>query len=243
MKLDKDYIKNNIRNLGLKYDLSSVFEDFILCCAYSIANSVEFKIAREKMYLNIVQKYNLEEFNTFSKMLAALCIELNKDNFDDVIGTLYEELGLFNSHLGQFFTPIHISRLMSNIFFDKEDILKKIEESGYYCVSDSCCGSGRLMLAEFELLKKNNIDLNKVYFSCGDISDFCCQMTYINLSIIGANAIVYNQNALTQEYFDSYITPVLANNKELLTRLEQDNILVKKEVVSKDKDEDLELEY
>ena len=93
MELDKNYIKNNIISLGRKYDTRQVFEDFVTCCAYSLANAASYNQEREDEYLRIAKKYEKEEFNSFAKMFAALQIELGKDDFDDVLGNLYEELG------------------------------------------------------------------------------------------------------------------------------------------------------
>ena len=228
MDLDKNFIKKNITNLGRKYDTRQVFEDFVMCSAYALANAVSFNQERENDYLRIIKKYDKEEVNSFGQMLAALQIELGKEDFDDVLGELYEELGLSSKHLGQFFTPIHISELMAKLTYNSDDAKKDIEENGYTSVSDPCCGSGRMLLSYLKLFKEQNIDLDKVYFEGADLSRLCSCMTYVNLSLLGANAIIYNQDTLLLEVYDSFITPALVFNNELTNKLLEKGVLKRK---------------
>lgn len=228
MELDKNYIKNNIISLGRKYDTRQVFEDFVICCAYSLANAASYNQDREDEYLRIAKKYENEEFNSFAKMFAALQIELGKDDFDDVLGNLYEDLGLSSKHLGQFFTPIHVSDLMAKITFSTDDTKKEIEKDGYTSMSDPCCGSGRMLLSYLKACRENDINMDKVYFEGADLSKLCCCMTYVNLSLLGASAIVYNQDTLQMKVYDSYITPALVYNKDLAEKLVEQGVLKRK---------------
>jgi len=225
MEWDKRFLKDNIVKLGNKYDTRQVFEDFILCCAYSLANASNYNQEREDEYLRIIKKYDKEERNIIAKMFAVLQTELSKDDFDDVLGNLYEELGLSSKHLGQFFTPIHISKLMAKLVINVEDMKKEIKENGYTSVSDSCCGSGRMLLSYLKVCKENKIDLDKVYFEGADLSKLCCCMTYVNLALLGANAIIYNQDSLQMKVYDSYITQALVFNDKLTTKLIEKGIL------------------
>ena len=219
MILDKNYIKETLKKLGSKYGIRETFEDFVICCAYSIANATNYDQERENDYLKIAKKYEKEDFSSFPKMFASLQIELGKDNFEDILGNLYEELGLSNKHLGQFFTPIHISDLMTRITFNADNIKTDITEKGYSSILDPCCGSGRMLLSYLKLIKDNNIDLNKVYFEGADLSKLCCCMTYVNLSLLGASAIVFNQDTLLQKRYDFYMTPGLLLNENLINKL------------------------
>jgi len=228
MELDKKFIKDNIVSLGRKYDTRQVFEDFVICCAYSLANAASYNQEREDEYLRIAKKYEKEEFNSFAKMFAALQIELGKEDFDDVLGNLYEDLGLSSKHLGQFFTPIHISDLMAKITFNADDTKKEIEKEGYTSMSDPCCGSGRMLLSYLKACRENDIDIDKVYFDGGDLSKLCSCMTYVNLSLLGASAIVYNQDTLQMKVYDSYITPALVYNKDLAEKLVEQGVLKRK---------------
>ncbi|MBQ3020781.1 MAG: N-6 DNA methylase [Bacilli bacterium] len=219
MSLDKNYIKETLTMLGRKYGMRETFEDFVYCCAYSISNLTNFNENREQEYLSISKKYQKEEFNLFAEMLSALTLELNKDDCEDVLGNIFEELGLHDKGRGQFFTPLHVSKLMAQITFDKENIQKEINEKGYITVADECCGSGRMLFAYLSLLKENNIDINNVYFVGADISNLCCCMTYVNLALRGASAIINQQDTLLLKQYGYYITPGLFLNKNLVNKL------------------------
>ena len=116
MTLDKNYIKDTLKKLGQKYGVRETFEDFVYCCAYSLSNLTNFNDSREKEYLNISKKYEKEDFNSFASMLSALILELNKDDCEDILGNVFEELGLHDKGRGQFFTPLLISKFKECIF-------------------------------------------------------------------------------------------------------------------------------
>ena len=239
MELDKNFIKNNIEKLGRKYDTRNVFEDFVTCCALSLSNKTQYNQDRENEYLRIVKKYDKEELNTFPQMFAALQIELLKDNPEDVLGNIYESFGFYSKDKGQFFTPIPVSDFISKIMIGKDGAKKHIKEKGYISILDPCCGSGRLLFSSLQSYKDAGIDINDIYIEGSDISNICCYMTYVNLSLMGANAIIQNKDALTNKIYDTYFTPALANNKKLIDNLLRDGILVKEDK-EQDKEEDYE---
>lgn len=247
MNLNQKYIADTLTSLGRKYGTRDVFEDFVLCCAYSLSNLTQFNKEREAEYLKISKKYEKEEFNSFSKMLAYLTIELSKDDCEDILGNLYEGMGLYDKGKSQFFTPLPVSDFMAKITFSKDNIQKEIETKGYISVADECCGSGRMLFAYLNLLKKNHIDISNVYFVGADISNLCCCMTYVNLSLMGANAIVNHQDTLLLKRYGYYITPELFFNKNLTDKLIRDGYLAIEKVnqeskISEEKLEEIEEE-
>lgn len=225
----KKFIKDKLSKLGSKYDIRQVFEDFVICCAYSFANATSYKQEREDEYLRITKKYKKEEVNEFAEMLGHLQMEMLKEDFEDILGNIYEEFGLQNKTKGQFFTPIHICRVMAETNYDADSAEQKLKDHGYISVLDPCCGSGRMLLGYYNLAQKKNIDLSKIYFEGGDISNMCSCMTYVNLSLLGANAVVRHKDALSGKEFDSYITPALILNPKLINKLIKDGILQSKE--------------
>ena len=50
MNYDKKFILDSIKRLGNRYGTHESFRDVVTCCAYSFANSVDFKEEREKEY-------------------------------------------------------------------------------------------------------------------------------------------------------------------------------------------------
>ena len=119
--------------------------------------------------------------------------------------------------------------MVSEITINQEEVKNHIKEKGYVSVSDPCCGSGRMLFSNLQAIRDAGIDLDNIYFEASDISKFCCAMTYVNLSLSGVSAIVFNKNTLTNKVYDTYFTPALINNKKLLNNLIRDGIIKKKE--------------
>lgn len=229
MDLDKKYIEENIKKLGYKHGVGSIFEDFEKCCAYSLMLAVKKDDEIEDSYNKLISKYNEEEVATFSKMYLALSVESLKNKQQDILGELYENLGLSTDRLGQFFTPVNICNMMANMIFDKESAEKEINDNGYIMVSDPACGSGRTLLAYLNAARENGISSDNIFFHGGDISELCTCMTYVNLSLMGANAMIQNMDTLLNKVYYTYFTPNLASNRKMLDYLVRDGYLVKTE--------------
>ena len=137
MNYDKKFIVNSIKTLGLRHGIHESFGDVVTCCAYSFANSVDFKESRENEYLRIINKYSEEERNLFPKILAALVNEYEKaDEPIDILGDIYEELELIKKNHSQFFTPIHLCDLLAKISIDKDKCNDDLKNKGFVNVSD-----------------------------------------------------------------------------------------------------------
>ena len=71
------------------------------------------------------------------------------------------------------------------------------------------CGGGAMLIAACEAYHKAGVNYQtylKVYAE--DLDTLCVHMCYIQLSLIGARAIVSCRNSLTMETFDRFITPM-----------------------------------
>ncbi|MGN0973933.1 MAG: N-6 DNA methylase [Bacilli bacterium] len=220
MVYDKKFIIDSIKKLSTRYGTHEAFRDVVTCCAYSFANGVEFKDDREKEYLRIINKYSEEERNIFPKILTALVNEYTKaEEPIDILGDIYEELNLTKKGAAQFFTPLDVCKLMAKVTIDKKESEKSIKENGYINVSDPACGSGRNLYAAYSELLNNDINNNKILLVGDDLDLTCCCMTYIQLSLMGANAIVHHQDSLTMNRYDTFYTVSYAMNKELQNNL------------------------
>lgn len=206
---DKAYIVSKLKQLSHKHNIANVFSDFLSMVTYSISNAVSFNQAIENQYLNIINKYEKDEQDLFPKMLASLINSLNPEEFNDVLGTIFEELELQNKFKGQFFTPKHICDLMSEITLNKDEVIKAIDTRGYFSMLEPACGSGRMIYSLLDYMHKNNVDFHRnVYIEAVDVSSLCAYMTYIQLSLYGANAKVVCGNSLTNEVYEIFYTPM-----------------------------------
>lgn len=94
-----------------RYD---VFKDFVTLSAISLHNACLFDQALEDDYLSVVRNYKKDEINQFCELFALL-VQLYGDKPSDLLGELFMESDLGNTHTGQFFTPFHISELMARL--------------------------------------------------------------------------------------------------------------------------------
>lgn len=231
MDYDKKFILDSVKKLGRRYGDHEAFRDIVTCCAYSFANSVDFKEDREKEYLRIINKYSDEEKDLFSKIPVALVNEYEKaEEPIDVLGDIYENLYLIKKGAAQFFTPIEICKVMAKMTIDKNSSEKAIEERGYVSVSDPACGSGRNLYAAYSELLDKGINNNKILLEGDDLDLTCCCMTYIQLSLMGANAIVHHQDTLTMKRFDTFYTVAYFMNKELQDKISDNEKKVDEEI-------------
>lgn len=193
------------------YGNVNVFMDFVKMCAISIYNQFAKNQEMEQEYLGTINTYEKEHQNIFPRMFVEL-IMMYEDAKDiiDILGPFYEREHLGNSHLGQFFTPSHISELMAEITLEDEEKLKnRIEKNGFITMTEPTCGAGGMILSLAKVLQKRNINYQQnLLVIANDISDVCVYMTYIQLALYGIPAIVCCGNALTQETRFTMETPL-----------------------------------
>lgn len=224
MNYDKKFISDSIRKLGAKYGTHEAFKDVVICIAYSFANATYFKEEREKEYLRIINKYSKEEQQLFPQILTALVNEYTKSTEPiDILGDIYENLNLIKKDSSQFFTPLEICYLIARVTTTKDDTENTIKEKGYIVISDPTCGSGRILYAAYNELLDKKVPNNKILLQGDDLDLTCCCMTYIQLSLMGANAVIHHQNTLTMDRYDTFYTVSFFMNKELQEKLRDNN--------------------
>ena len=197
--------------LSRVHNRSNIFADFLKICAISMYNSFSKNQEMEQEYLRTINAYNKEEQSTFAKMCAELIMLYeNSNEVRDILGEFFQEEGLNNKYLQQFFTPSHISDLMAEIILENENTLReKIEERGFITMSEPACGAGGMILSLVKALKNRHINYQEeLLVEATDISEICVYMTYIQLSLYGIPAIVYCGNTLTGKILFKMETPL-----------------------------------
>lgn len=226
---------------------SKIFDDFLKIAATSLANIDKNNPAypsREKLFLETVGRYDKKIQSLFADMTAELALALedcigqkvlrdkilkldyviscndgHKPHYQDVLGEIFHEFNLNDQKGGQVFTPQHIGNLMSAVSLTEELVKSEIKRNGFIKIREPCCGSGALTLGALNRLLEFGISPN--YHSlviASDIDERCVLMTYIQLSLYGIPAIIFQQNAITDEiYSDKWLTPMF---NEIFTRKE-----------------------
>lgn len=194
-----------INKIAVKQSLYTVYSDFIELTALMISNVCAFSEKREKQYLNVISKYG-EEGKLFPLLYLELVEEMDK-GFNDVLGSLFMELGLGSKHTGQFFTPYHIAQATARALFNKEQIDKQIEKKGYISLCEPSCGGGGMLIAFAEAMYKNGYNPQKqLVVECNDLDVKGVYMTYVQLSLYGIPAIVNHADSLTLSKYDTFKT-------------------------------------
>ena len=216
-ELKKEFCKE-ISMFNHKYSIWTVWNDFLHMTAISMANVVPVKERqeREELYMKIVAKYNKEELNFFVNMFRILIDALEVCPQQDFLGEVYHTLNLQQNQKGQFFTPYHICEFMSEIQFGNSE--KLLEYKDYIAVSDPACGAGAMLIAFANTALKHNVNYQqKVLFVAQDIDLTATLMCYIQLSLLGCNAVVIRGDSLAKPGLhkdnDIWLTPMYYLNR------------------------------
>lgn len=203
-----DYLKefiSKLNNLDKARRVNEVFKDFLTLCTCSLAQPFYRSDEIEQRYLNTVNQYTKEQAEEFSKLLALLVMAL-EEKHQDFLGQVYMQLNLGNVTTGQFFTPYHVSKLMSEInFIEIED---KLKDQEFITLSDPCCGSAGMIIAFAETMKNKGYNYqNQLYVEAIDIDEMCFMMTYIQISLLGVSARVMLGDSLAWKFQQVLYTP------------------------------------
>lgn len=144
------------------YPRWEVWSDFINLCAISISNcwNHEDKEPREREYLRIIQKYQRNEQEKFSKMFAMVVSGMERNPENDLLGEIYMQLRISDNQKGQFFTPYPISKFMAQIAIEEKENI-----SAPFLFNEPACGSGVNVIAAANTMKERGIDYQRnAYF-------------------------------------------------------------------------------
>lgn len=192
--------------------LSDVFQ----CGAIAISNKFDKRQAkkREETYLSIIKKYDKDTQQLITEIFAEISVLLLSQidiGFDDYLGELYMLSETSNSKAGQFFTPYHVSKACAEACIDEKTVNEYIEKDKIIKLNEPACGAGGMIIAAIDILY-NRYRLNysrNLFVECSDIDQRCVHMTYLQLSLIGVPAIVYQRDTLTMKTWQKWETPAL----------------------------------
>ena len=128
----------------------------------------------EKEYAQIKGRYTEDEFVHFPIALAMVQMALERHR-EDFLGHALENLGAANTHNGQFLTPVCVSRMMAQVGCQGIEYTP----GKIISLSDPSCGSSVLILV-----------------LAGDIDGRACDISYVQLSLLGYAAVVQHMDAL-----------------------------------------------
>lgn len=207
-----DFVKR-FEKLRYNHNAFTVYSDFLAMTAISISNAVNFNDDREKEYLRIVNKYNVEEKQLLAEMFGCIVLEMQpaegeKPRYHDVLGELFHNLNLQDEWKGQFFTPQDISDFMALCTIG--DFEERINRRGYVTMLEPCIGGGATVIGAVNAMFQKGYNPCKQLLVTGyDLDERCVHMSYIQLSLMGIPAMIQQRNSLSgQTYGEYWFTPI-----------------------------------
>lgn len=224
---EREFVKlvDELTRIGLRH--SEVFDDFLELAFCALAKGTHFPTSKtalslEERYMRRVNARDKEYIRKMPRLLALSQIALARGGCD-FLGAVSGELGALNGQAGQYFTPFEVCKLMATLTMP--DRSKPLNKEGYIAIHEPACGAGAMIIAATDVLVGNGIDLGDIIFEATDISHAAYKMAYIQLSLRGVPARVFNGNTLTNEVWDFQFTPAterfLVKHSDYFTRQEE----------------------
>ena len=193
--LKQDFIKE-VHAAARSCYAVEVFADIARAMAIALESPFtlgERKKALEDEYAQIKDRYTAEEFSHFPRALSIVYLALEQKR-EDFLGHALEALGAANTRNGQFLTPVNVSRMMAQVG------LCGLESKPGEVVrlSDPSCGSSVLLIEGAEKLLADGIPQRDILLIAGDIDGRACDISYVQLALLGYAAVVQHMDALAQ---------------------------------------------
>ena len=192
-ELKKDFIKEVHAAARSRYAVD-VFADMVRTMAIALESPFtlgERKAAIEAEYEQIKGRYDEDEFAHFPRALSIVYLALEQKR-EDFLGHALEALGAANTRNGQFLTPVCVSRMMAQVG------LRGLETRPGEIIrlSDPSCGSSVLLIEGAEKLLADGIPQRDILLIAGDIDGRACDISYVQLALLGYAAVVQHADAL-----------------------------------------------
>ena len=201
---------NIFKNLGNNSSASpyQIFTDFITISAVTISNGwdkAQF-VDREALYMRTIQTYSKNELNLFASGLGLL-FKAMPEAPHDYLGELFMGLGLGNESRGQFFSPMHVCRMMAKSIID-DQTAQLVKTNGFITVNDPCVGGGAMVIAFADEFQKAGFNYpTQLYAVVQDVDIYAVYMSYIQLSLMGLGCRVIHGDSLKLEQLSNWYSP------------------------------------
>ena len=180
-----------------------VFIDWIECLALTIQNGCcivkdHTWHEREEQYLRCIRSYGIgsekDVQEKFGQMAAMLVMAMEQE-VQDVLGDIYMEAGFEDKGKGQFFTTFNISYLGAQMTLGEEDRSRTIT------LHEPAAGTGGMIIAVAKVLQDRGINYQRcLKVEAQELSWNAVYMCYVQLSLLGIDAVIAQGNSLTEPY-------------------------------------------
>lgn len=151
-------------------------------------------------YNQMLSKYS-EDVIHFFKLFVLDLTKMLSVYPKDYLGELFQKIGANSSHLGQFYTPSHVSSLMAEVTLGDADFTDKDKP---FTICDPCCGSGSMLIGAIIVLEKKGVNYaSDTMLYATDIDRTAAYMCYLQLNLLGAAAVVTCGDSLMGDVRDT----------------------------------------
>ena len=164
------------------------WNDMVHLFAIELVNSVDLnhKEARNRDYIRIAERYKPEEFKRFAELFCILVESLERNPFQDFLGSMYMELDMGSKSHGQCFTPFGVCQAMASMAMPEEMVRQQLQERGWISINDCACGAGATLIAAAERLHQMGINYQQTaLFVAQDLDSTVAMMCYVQLALLG----------------------------------------------------------
>lgn len=164
------------------------WNDMVHLFAIELVNTVDLnhKEARNRDYIRIAEKYKPEEFKRFADLFCILVDSLERNPFQDFLGSMYMQLDMGSKWHGQCFTPMGVCQAMASMAMPEEKVKQQLEERGWISINDCDCGAGATLIAAAERLHLMGVNYQQqALFIAQDLDSTVAMMCYIQLALLG----------------------------------------------------------
>ena len=159
----------------------------------------------EQLYLATIKRYSKEQIEHIVSLFGITILALQEGR-EDFLGEQYMQLGISNKHNGEFFTPMHVSRMMAQMTL--HDIGDLVKAKGYVTLSEPACGAGGMVIEAARTLQEQGHDpRNAMLFQAVDINRTCFNMAYLQFSALELPGEVIHGNTISMESWEKRSTP------------------------------------
>jgi hypothetical protein len=161
--------------------------------------------AIEDQYMSVVKRNTPEDVRALPELLGITALAVQEGGCD-FLGQVIVDLELRNDHMGQFFTPYDVSRMIAEMTL--QDAGELIRAKGFVTLMEPASGAGGMIIAAADVIEKQGFDIGRqLYVDATDLSPMCFKMTYLQTSLRGIPATIRRGNSLSLEMFDHAVTP------------------------------------
>lgn len=199
----KEFIKL-MHSVAYSRSVVDVFSDFChmaACALWSpcVVNAKERQEV-EADFERTRKNYTDEQYKVMQQAFAIVSqyLEYHREEF---LGSVLEEIGASNKHNGQFLTPQCISRFMAKCLAPSKEDAASHKPGEIIPLNDPACGASVLLIEGAEQLRQAGIPQRDIFVIAGDIDRRACDMSYIQLSLLGYSAKVEHMDALSRTVY------------------------------------------